>query len=138
MAIENDKIFDEKKISDIVKEYYQKLQEDRDLVDEIIEEMDLKRPLISPFESEGRSRILGVLLDARQKTTNGLTNIANIAARLQANNHRKEDQQQIEWFEEIGQLAAKQENNVPLLDDVEDLVSNIEEEKENEEEASND
>jgi len=81
----NDNLFEEKSIGDILKEYYKRIEDDREQVDELITSLELDKPLISPFEAEGRARMIGVLLDARQKTTQGLANIANIAARLQSN-----------------------------------------------------
>jgi len=136
MAIDNERAFDETKISDLLKEYYLKLQEDRDLIDKIIDDMDLKRPLISPFEAEGRARILGTLLDARQKTTMGIPKIVDAIARLQGNVlKQKNNEEEEDWFLAAAEMANQLEhgkNGRPELmagDDVEDLVENAKKEK---------
>lgn len=130
----NDNLFEEKSIGDILKEYYKRIEDDREQVDELITSLELDKPLISPFEAEGRARMIGVLLDARQKTTQGLANIANIAARLQSNATKlaKQDDSDDLWSLAQKQLGIDEQQmltegvNQPLLrqeDDVEDLVS---------------
>jgi hypothetical protein len=143
MAIDNDKVFDEKTITDILKEYYQKLIEDRDLVDAIIDDMDLKRPLISPFEAEGRAKVLGTLLDARQKTTAGLTNIVNAVARLQGNTIKQQSKESTDWFLEAAEMAAEIEKSkanqiAGTEDDVTDLLEEMRKEKEGNETENSD
>jgi hypothetical protein len=129
MAIENEDLFDGKKISDILKEYYTNLKEDRGEVTGLIRDLKINKPLISPFEAEGRARLISVLLDSKQKTTNGLINIANAAARLQSNQSKKKDDQTGDIFSEALKMieARKQLNQIEEeKDEVEDLVKQME------------
>lgn len=132
MAIENEDLFDGKRISDILKEYYTNLKGDRDEVTALIKDLKINKPLISPFEAEGRARLISVLLDHKQKTTNGLINIANAAARLQSNTSKKKDDSTGDIFSEaIKLIEAKNElrqlNSGKDEEEVEDLVKKMEE-----------
>ena len=133
MAIINDDLFENKKITDILKEYYTKTEDDRSQIDELIQAMKIDKPLISPFEAEGRAKLLGVLLDAKQKTTQGLANIANIAARLQSNASKISGKEE---NDDLFLLASKHLNNEevralengvhqPLLDKIDDGVEDL-------------
>jgi len=131
MAIENEDLFDGKKISDILKEYYHHLKEDRNEVTGLIKDLKINKPLISPFEAEGRARLISVLLDNKQKTTTGLINIANAAARLQGNQSRKKEDGTTDIFSQAleameARKELKQLKSSKEIDEVEDLVKQME------------
>jgi hypothetical protein len=129
MAIENEDLFDGKKISDILKEYYHNLKDDRNEVSSLIKDLKINKPLISPFEAEGRARLISVLLDNKQKTTNGLINIANAAARLQGNQSKKKDDATGDIFSEALKMIEARKELQQLesgKDEVEDLVKQME------------
>jgi len=129
MAIDNEDLFDGKKISDILKEYYHNLKDDRKEIGDLIKDLKINKPLISPFEAEGRARLISVLLDSKQKTTNGLINIANAAARLQGTQAKKKDDSTGDIFSEALKImeARKEIKQLSVKDDeVEDLVKQME------------
>jgi len=115
MAIENENLFDDTKLTDILKEYYMKIREDRERIDQIIDNMELDRPLISPFEAEGRARLIGALLEARQKTTNGLSTLINAVARLQSNAKTKDDSDDDLFFEAAKLMEQIEQTETPEI-----------------------
>jgi hypothetical protein len=136
----DDKLFDDKHISDILKEFYKNNNQDSKLAEQIIESLKLTdaNAFKGMFGADDHAKLLNVLLTAKQKCTHNYKDMLDVAAKLQQNafssdennlNDLRKYMNDTEEYEanekSLEDLDKANESHTAIDEELDDMIENI-------------